>query len=641
MFKLMSVAATLIAVLVMVGLSPAHAMEDDPTPPVSTSVLAEDVDATQANRLFIPYVAKEQNDAVRAAGYYDYVDGCQDVDWFDGELPYWDESWSNSKQVSGFVSSDVVKVELVDFDEGAEVTVRVFGSTHQTLKSGSESTVIYLSDYLPYGGTAYILIQNTTGKVATVNASCDSDHDGIFDDEELATSISYATYFGGDGYDGGVNDNGTTFVDTAVDDQGNIYIAAPTTSASLISATNGYNGAQDVFVTKINADGTLAYTSYLGGTGNDGAVGIAVDDSGNVYVVGSTQSPDFPTSGGYDTNFAGGSGSFFYGDAFVAKLDTDGQLTASTYLGGSGEDVASGVALDAVGNVYVTGYASELGYTSVSGFEYNGAKDVFVAKLSNDLSALHALSYLGSNSDDGGYDIVLTDQGDVLVAGYTWHSSAFQPTYLYGTRSGLDVLVAKWDSTLSVLAYTTILAGSDADFATAIAVDSAGNAYVTGLAPDADFPVTGQAYDTTYDGSWEAFVAKLSTNGERTYATYLGGAGADIGNDIAVDDQDNVYVTGKKGSDFPFTAENIQPCENGTFTDAFLTVLDTSGSQLLYSTCLGGSMPGSGMDIASALAWRDGTIYLAGATWTDDFPGINGPQQTRGGAADVFVSILQ
>ena len=297
-------------------------------------------------------------------------------------------------------------------------------------------------------------------------------------------------------------------------------------------------------------DPVLSYSTYLGGAGDDYAYGIAVDSSGNAYVIGCTNSINFPTiPGAFQTSYGGGN----Y-DAFITKLNAAGSaLVYSTYLGGSSEDGAfNGIAVDASGNAYVTGYTYSSNFPTTPGaFQTSGGggtRDAFVAKLHVAGSALVYSTYLGGSDYDVAWDIAVDAAGNAYVTGQT-HSSnfpttpgAFQTSYGGGAY---DAFITKLNAAGSALLYSTYLGGSDYDEGSGIAVDATGNAYVTGLTYYFNFPTTAGAFRTSPAGYYDAFVTKLNAAGsDLVYSTYLGGSSADGGYGIAVDATGNIYVTG-------------------------------------------------------------------------------------------------
>jgi Tol biopolymer transport system component len=392
-----------------------------------------------------------------------------------------------------------------------------------------------------------------------------------------------------------------------------------------------------------------SYSTYLGGGSVDHGEGIAVDGAGNAYVTGSTGSLNFPTTAGaFQTTLGGG----FCCNAFVTKLNPDGSaLVYSTYLGGSRFDQGSAIAVDAAGNAYVTGGTQSPNFPTTAGaFQttLGGGAGAFVTKLNPDGSALVYSTYLGGSGRDSGSGIAVNAAGNAYVTGTTLSpnfpttAGAFQTTL--GGGSCCNAFVTKLNPDGSALVYSTYLGGSSQDMGIGIAVDAAGNAYVTGLTLSADFPVTAAAFQTTFGGIQDAFVTKLNSEGSAlVYSTYLGGNGLDQGNGIAVNTAGNAYVTGRASSDnFPTRGEVQGPLCNG----AFVTKLNPDGSALVYSTYLGGSpnspttglgTGGNGIAVDAA-----GNAYVTGVTESSDFPTSEWAFQpvSGGSSSDAFVTKL-
>src|SRR5579864_2669473 len=469
--------------------------------------------------------------------------------------------------------------------------------------------------------------------------------------------MSYSTYLGGNG-----NDFGNAIT---VDGAGNAYVTGVTSAANFptknpLQSKSG--GLQDVFVTKLNATGTgLVYSTYLGGSGQDFGQGIAIDGAGNAYVAGFTASANFPTtSNAFQTAIVTGAGRF---DAFLAKLNPNGSaLLYSTYLGGSGDDRGLGVAADGAGNAYVTGFTgstSDFPHTA-GAFQATsgGGTDAFVAKLNTSASGAASLvysTYLGGTGFDTAYGIALDSAGNAYVTGKTRSNDGTQPNDfpIAGQPlqpiggGGEDAFVTKVNSTGSALVYSTYLGGLGTDVGNAIAVDKAtGEAYVLGSTTSADFPVM-NAYQSTYSGSGDAFVSRLSATGSSlVYSTYLGGTAWDGGDDInpdggiAVDTAGNAYVTSfTTSSNFP--TKNPLPGQSAyhgtsSHADVFVAKIDTSQSaaaSLIFSTYLGGGDDEEGFGIAMDAA---GNIYLTGETQSNDFPVTKTAfQRTKSGGIHV------
>ena len=439
--------------------------------------------------------------------------------------------------------------------------------------------------------------------------------------------LRYSTYLGGSSSD---EVNGI-----AVDAAGNAYVTGDTYSTNFptmnpFQATSG--GLQDAFVTKMNAAGNaLVYSTYLGASGDEVGNGIAVDVAGNAYVTGYTTSTNFPTMNPFQATSGG------YTDAFITKLNAAGNaLVYSTYVGGSGIDVGYGIAVDASGNSCVTGFTSSPNFPMMNPFQatYGGSTDAFITKLNAAGSALVYSTYLGGSGVDVGFGIAVDASGNAYATGYTGSANfptvnAIQATY----GGGYDAFLTKLDGVGNAAFYSTYLGGSGLDQGYGIAVDSAGNAYVTGYTTSANFP-TMNPFQATAGGGGDAFVTKLNAAGEAlVYSTYLGASGDDVGKGIAVDGAGNTYVTGNTNSiDFP-TKNPFQGKFGGNF-DAFVTKLNAEGSALVFSTYLGGS----GSDLSSGIAFGAGNAYVTGYTTSTNFPTADAFQTSLGGLQDAFVT---
>jgi hypothetical protein len=440
-------------------------------------------------------------------------------------------------------------------------------------------------------------------------------------------ALSYSTYLGGSDSDWGLG--------IAVDASGNAYVTGATYSTNFptvnaLQSTPG--GPSNPFVTKINASGSaVVYSTYLGGSDFDGGLGIAVDASGNAYVTGQTSSHNFPTVNALQPTLAGvGS------DVFVTKINASGSaLVYSTYLGGNSDDIGLGIAVDASGNAYVTGFTYSTNFPAVNALQSTGGPvNAFVTKINASGSALVYSTYLG-NYFVIGSGIAVDPSGNAYVTGYTATDSfptvnALQSTF----GGGVDAFVTKINASGSALVYSTYLGGSMYDAGRGIAVNASGNAYVTGETCSTNLP-TANALQPALSGFCDAFVAKINASGSAlVYSTYLGGSDYDVGYGIAVDASGNAYVTGQTVStNFP-TVNALQSTICGS-SDAFVTKINASGSALVYSTYLGGS----GDDIGSGIAVdASGNAYVTGYTVSHNFPTVNAVQSIFGGSVDAFVT---
>ena len=310
----------------------------------------------------------------------------------------------------------------------------------------------------------------------------------------------------------------------------------------------------------------------------------------------------------------------------------DPVLLYSTYLGGFNNEEGYSIAVDAVGQAYVTGYTYSTDFPTVSPIQaFGGVSDAFVTKLSAAGSLLYS-TYLGGNNSDRGINIAVDAAGHAYVTGETFSRNFPLVSPYQATFGGVtDVFVTKLSAAGSLLLYSTYLGGTGNDNGSGIAVDAAGQAYVTGVTASRDFPTVNPVQ--AFGGVRDAFVTKLSAAGSLLYSTYLGGNTIEEGSGIAVDTAGQAYVTGVTAStDFP-TVSPVQAF--GGVSDAFVTKLSAAGS-LLFSTYLGGSVGDVGYGIAVDAA---GQAYVSGHTNSTDFPTVS-PVQAFGGAYDAFVTKL-
>jgi hypothetical protein len=388
------------------------------------------------------------------------------------------------------------------------------------------------------------------------------------------------------------------------------------------------------YVTKFDPSGKqLVYSTFFGGSNATQIYAVAVDAQDEVCFTGETIAQDFPVLHPFQ-RFFGGGGS----DAIISKLNAAGdQLVFSSYLGGSNSDVAYGLALDSAGNSFITGNTASKDFEVKKPLQLKsrGNTDAFVAEISSEGHLLWN-TYLGGAQLDSGSGVGVDAAGNVYVAGETQSTdfplvNAFQ-TSQKGAASGF---VTKLDPTGQKILYSTLLGGNDNNFADAIAVDSAGNAYVSGLTSSKDFP-TKNAFQPHYGGQGpsfiygDGFVTKLDPSGQIVYSTFLGGHYDEEARAIAVDATGAAYVTGNTDSaDFP-VKDPVQPvfqsapCSvvNGKLvpcTDAFITKLDTSGA-LVWSTFWGGSRNSTGTGIAVD---SSGNVYASGSTESRDMNVVN------------------
>jgi hypothetical protein len=448
--------------------------------------------------------------------------------------------------------------------------------------------------------------------------------------------LEYATFYGGSG--------GETAYAVASDSSGSLYIAGSTSSANLPTTAGAVSaqspgGSSDAFVAKFGPSGTLIYATYLGGSGADQAYGLAVDSQGDAYITGSATSTNFPvTQGAYQTGLEGAS------NVFVAKLNPTGAaLIYSSYLGGSGSDTGYGIAVDGSGDAFIAGSTSSANFP-VSAAAYRltysgGTSEAFVTAFNPSGAGLLYSTYLGGSTQDQAYAIALDAKGDAYVAGATL-SADFPntPGIIQAAENGsYDAFISVLNPTGTALLYSTLLGGSADDYACGIAVDSSGNAYVTGYTGSTNFPSTPGVLQLASAGGYDAFITKINSSGTAlVYSTYLGGSGDDYALPIAVDPGGNAYITGDTTSTaFPVTAGALQSSAPGSYT-AFVTVLNSDASSLWYSTYLGGSMSQTGWGIALSPTEE---FIAAGYTASPDFPvTASAFQSALAGPTNAFVT---
>ena len=369
-----------------------------------------------------------------------------------------------------------------DWDKGRGIAVDASGAAYVTGVTASTDFPT-LNPYQPYQGGYDVFVTKLSS---------------------AGNSLVYSTYLGGSNNELGFG--------IAVDASGAAYVTGWTWSTDFPITPDAHdtshNGNRDAFVTKLTSSGSgHIYSTYLGGSSNDVGWGIAVDASGAAYVMGYyTQSTDFPTTpDAHDTSYNGNR------DAFVTKLSSFGNsLVYSTYLGGNYDDWGYGIAVDASGAAYVTGYTSSTDFPIENPYQTNQSDDdVFVTKVSSSGSSLVYSTYLGGNYGDYGYGIAVDASGAAYVTGNT-HSTDFptENSYQIDQASG-DVFVTKLSNSGSSLIYSTYLGGGDDDWGVDVALGNYGCAYVTGHTYSPDFPTTPDAYDTSYNGGWDAFVTKF------------------------------------------------------------------------------------------------------------------------------------
>ncbi len=448
--------------------------------------------------------------------------------------------------------------------------------------------------------------------------------------------LQYSTYLGGE------NTSNDKCFALALDSQGRAYLTGDVASSDFPTENPyqpGYGGGMsDIMITSFDSSGSsLVYSTYLGGSDDDAGRGIALDSLNRAYLTGYSLSADFPTENPYQ---AASGGNY---DAVAVCLSSSGSaLVYSTYLGGADEEYGHDIRLDSQGRAYLTGYTASIDFPTEDPYQPGfgaGNYDAFVCSLTSSGSSLNYSTYLGGEASDNGWSIALDSSGRACLAGET--SSEDFPTanpYQASLNSSWDITVTRFSSSGSTIIYSTYLGGSDIDGTRGICLDSAGRAYLAGYTASSDFP-TQNSYQAGHGGgAFDSIALCLSSSGSSLiYSTFLGGSGYERGYGIALDSADRACLTGRTESpDYP-TLNPYQASLAGTDPDVFLSSLSSSGSALVYSSYLGGSGEDYGRSISLDSA---GGAWLAGYTWSTDFPTENPYQPGNKGLANAFLSKL-
>jgi hypothetical protein len=441
-------------------------------------------------------------------------------------------------------------------------------------------------------------------------------------------TISYCTYLGGSSL--------TAITGVAVDSSDNLYVTGWTEAlnfpiAGPVQASN--QGGVDIIVAKLNSAGTaLLYATYIGGKSDDKGAAIAVDSSGQAYVTGSTASSNFPLVSSNRATIGGST------TAFALKLNAAGNtLLYSGFIGGTTYEVGNAIAVDASGNAYIVGDTQSANFPEVFAIQFalGGGTDAFLTKL-NPAGTITFSTFLGGSGNEHAGGIALDAVGNIFIAGGT--SSANFPTVspLQGTLAGTQCAFVTKITPQNTIAFSTYLGGSGGvpQQANAVALDPAGNAYIAGVTTSANFPVTTGAFQTAIGGSQSGFVSKISASGSTlVYSTFLGGSGYDWASGIAVNSSGFAYVGGYTSSlNFP-QANAVQATFNGLY-DAFVSELNFAGNGLVFSTFYGGS----GSDSTNSIALdANANIFVGGQTSSADLHLVSPIQSSLASASTGWI----
>lgn len=386
-------------------------------------------------------------------------------------------------------------------------------------------------------------------------------------------------------------------------------------------------------------DPILVYSTFIGGTGVETGYSITVDAAQQAYIVGSTSSSDFPLAGGIpgQSAFRGGGT-----DGFLVKFSAAGNsILFATYIGGNGNDRATAVGVDGVGDVFVAGVTDSSNFPVQAALQstIGGKSDAFMMKISGTGTISGTLvfsTYIGGFEDEDTFDLVVDKDNNAIACGVTrstnfWAQGGIQSAFLGGATDGW---VFKMNGN-GTRAWSTYVGGNGNDSVNGVAVDTNANVYITGATSSLNFPIAGpfQSAINNFNFS-DAFVSKINSAGSQfVYSTYLGGSAYDEGTDIAVNAAGEAYVTGNTESgNFP-TVNSLQgPPGN---RDMFVTKMNAAGNALLWSTFLAGSATDNAADIGLD---AQGNAYILGTTTSDNFPLVNPIQAARAGGNDIVVT---
>jgi len=411
-------------------------------------------------------------------------------------------------------------------------------------------------------GSCYVTGSTSSSDFPTLNAynnTYSGIRDAIITKLDGSGSILWSTFFGGSAFDYGY--------DISIGGDGSCYIIGNTYSSDFptLNAYNStYGGNKDLIIAKFSSNGSLLWSTYLGGSELDEGYSIAVASDDSCYVTGFTNSSNFPTKNAYDSTHNAG-----YIDVFISKFAGNGSLLWSTFLGGSGADWGYGIAVTSESYCYVTGFTGSSDFPTLNAYDAtpNGEWDVFVTKF-NVSGSLIWSTYLGGTWWDEALSIATTSDGCCYLTGYTV-SPDFPTKYAYNSTNGGwgDAFLTKFAANGSLL-WSTFLGGNGGDRGHDIAVTSGGSCYVTGETFSSNFP-TKNAYNSTLSGGYDAFVTCYSSEGYLHWSTYLGGSGNERAYSLAITEDGGCYVTGRTlSNDFPM--QNAYDNIIGGISDAFI-----------------------------------------------------------------------
>ncbi len=463
----------------------------------------------------------------------------------------------------------------------------------------------------------------------TIDQGCRSEN-SVNGRHQLRSSLGFSSYFGG-----GSADEINAIV---VDQSSNVFIAGSTRSKNF-PVKNAFQskkkgGIFDGFIVKLDASGSLIFSTYIGGKGSDEIRAAAIDNQGDIYVAGFTESSDFPiTPGAYQSKRSGS-----FAKAFVTKLRSDGFLLYSSYLGGSGFEAAFGIAVNKVGEAVLTGTTNSFDFPTKNAIRsYSGDLDAFVTKFNSSGSGLVYSTYLGGLNEDISNAVANDTSGNTYVTGSTRSSTFPQKRNLFPFHPGFkDAFITKINRT-GVMVYSVFFGGSDLDIANAIAVSKAGNVYIGGYSKSKDLPTKSALQPNFGGGETKAFIAKLNFQGTGLiFSTYFGGDGLNVIRSVHLDSSAIAHIVGTASTTNMILVDPLQSGNRGG-ADAIVAKISASGTNLLFASYFGGG----NAELGNAGAIDSmGHFYVGGNTSSPSTFPLENPLQNRygGGIEDGFIT---
>ena len=619
---------------------PGHFPDDIVEPDQPRIGVALELSFTNANPDIIPEGVSQQE------GYHHYLKGNDSLKW-QNRVPHYKELRYNSiwdgVDLEIYAGQDGLKMNWLLDKPDSLSSIRLHWEGADRLELNEVGNLLIYHVLGTLTDLAPIAYQEIDG--IKIPVDCAYQLYGVFDfgfelTGDYSTEVpividpilQYATYLGGSSTDGG---RGIT-----VDSQGHAYVTGHTNSSDFPVTPGAFQpptvGSENIFITKFSSDGgSLIYSTYFGSTGYNTVDSISLDTQNCAYVTGSTGGSDFPTTpNAYQTT---------PGRIFVTKLAANGEsLVYSTYLGNGSDGEGTGISVDFQGCAYVAGLTRSNVFPTTPGafqtsFHPSTIVAGFVTKFSSDGESLIYSTYLSG----GGYNycngIDLDAYGYAYVTGQAGSDFPVTVGAFQTTSTSVSAFVTKLSTDGSALAYSTLLGGNGTTRGYRIVVDSNYSAYVTGDTASTNFPVTPNAFQTTFGGVVDAFVSRLSPSGESLIdSTYLGGGYEDYCTGITMDMQGHAYVKGTTFSpDFPTTPDVVPSTLMGS-PSSFISIFSADLTNLLVSYYFGGSNASYGYAIAIG---PEGAVYTTGSTSSADFPVTPGAyQSTLNGFSDAYVA---